>query len=134
MAIEIRHHHHYHGGDVGGGILSLVFLVLLIPPLIPVIALEYYSWVFMASHHWHPVFKGAVAIAELCGVVFALGTFCALAPEKIVAWTSAAYMGVMYGGFAALNLTSDRIWIIATALISGAIGYALGIAASRAQN
>lgn len=37
-------------------------------------------------------------------------------------------MGTMYGGFAALNVTSDKIWITATVLVSGAIGYGLGTA------
>lgn len=85
--IEVRHHHHYHGDGIGDGIWTLVLLLLLLPPLLPLIALEYYSWVFMAAHHWHPVFKGTVALAELCGVACALMAFCARASEKMVAWT-----------------------------------------------
>ena len=131
MNIEVRHHHHYHGDGIGGGIWTLALLLLLLPPLLPLIALEYYSWVFMAAHHWHPVFKGTVALAELCGVLCGVMVFCVCASEKMVAWTAAVYMGTMYGGFAALNVTSDKIWIIATVLISGAIGYGLGTAGSR---
>jgi hypothetical protein len=132
MNIEVRHHHHYHGDDMGGGILMLALLLLLVPPLLPVLALECYSWVFMTAHHWHPVFKGTVALAEFIGVVCALTIFCAIASDKTVAWASAAYMGTMYGGFTALDVTSDRIWIAAIVVVSGAVGYGLGTAASRA--
>jgi hypothetical protein len=131
MNIEVRYYRHYLADDICGGIWTLAILLLLLPPLLPLIALEYYSWVFMAVHHWHPVFKGTVALAELWGVVCALMVFCARASERIVAWTSAVYMGTMYGGFAALDVTSDRIWITAIVLVSGAIGYGLGMVGSR---
>lgn len=122
MNIEVRHHHHYHGDDIGSGICTLAFLLLLLPPLLPLLALEYYSWVFMTVHHWHPVFKGTVALAELCGVIWGLMFFCARAAETMVAWTFAVYMGTMYGGFTALDVTSDKIWI--TAIVLMAKGFA----------
>lgn len=131
MNIEVRHHHHCQGDGIGDGIWTLALLLLLLPPLLPLIALVYYSWGFMAAHHWHPVFKGTVALAELCGVVCALVVFCVRASAKVVAWTTAVYMGTMYGGFAALDVTSDKIWITASVLVSGAIGYGLGTAGSR---
>jgi hypothetical protein len=111
--------------DDGETLYFFIVLILCLPIAAPALYAVDKSWVFLASMHWHSLFKILVALSEVIIIYLVVQFLYKTLPRIVSKILTATYLSIVYG-YAASMLGADHIWTGGFVVLSGVIGYYLG--------